>query len=224
VRRIKLVVFDIDNVLFDMGYFEKRKAVAASTWSVIYEALGAQEEDEKLKTKWSTGNYGNQVHWASDAMSVFKRYGLTQRKYNKIIKDMPLMKGAEGALKALKEKGYMTAIISGSFRELGLRAHREMGIDFMITSCSPMFDKRGNLVDWDLLPCDYEGKVQFFNALISALKIKPKECAFVGDGVNDISLMKKVGLSIAFNARKELKEHCDVVVEGKDLSKILKYL
>jgi len=43
----------------------------------------------------------------------------------------------------------------------------------------------------------------------------------VGDGANDIPLLEKVGLSIAFNAKPALKEVADVVVEGKDLREIL---
>jgi phosphoserine phosphatase len=66
--------------------------------------------------------------------------------------------------------------------------------------------------------------VHFFNALVSSLNIKPEECAIVGDGVNDIPLAKHVGLSIAFNAREEMKRSCKVVIDGNDLSKVLPYL
>jgi phosphoserine phosphatase len=222
--KIKLIVFDMDNVLFDVGYFENHEAVAASTWGVIWGALKAQKEEKELHEKWATGGHKNYVHWEGDTLSVYKKYGLTQKMFDEIINNLPLMKGAKETLKTLKEKGYSTAIISGSFQELGMRAHKELGIDFIITACSLVFDKNGNLTDWALLPSDYEGKVHFFNALISSLNIKPEECALIGDGVNDIPLARVVGLSIAFNAREELKKHCDFIVDGKDIRKILQYL
>lgn len=52
----------------------------------------------------------------------------------------------------------------------------------------------------------------------------PRYCAIVGDSVFDIPLFKEAGLSIAFNASDErVKEAADVVVECKDLRKILPY-
>lgn len=34
--------------------------------------------------------------------------------------------------------------------------------------------------------------------------IQPEQCAFVGDGMNDVNLANAVGMSIAFNAQREL--------------------
>ncbi|MBI2550369.1 phosphoserine phosphatase SerB, partial [Candidatus Woesearchaeota archaeon] len=39
-----------------------------------------------------------------------------------------------------------------------------------------------------------------------------------------IPIAKECGLSIAFNARQELKEHCDVIIGKKDLREILQHL
>ncbi|MFH1181397.1 MAG: HAD family hydrolase, partial [Candidatus Woesearchaeota archaeon] len=93
-----------------------------------------------------------------------------------------------------------------------------------IAACELIFDEKGKLVDYIAFPCDYHGKAKFFEAIIAGLGIKPEEAAMVGDGVNDIPMADKAGLSIAFNARKELKEHCDVSIEKKDLREILRHL
>ncbi len=220
---IKLVVFDMDNVLFDVGYFETRKKVAASTWGVIYNKLNAQKENERLMKKWAIGGHKTYMEWPNEALTVFKNYGLTKEKFFGVINSLPLMKGAKETLEKLKKKNILTAIISGSFYELGARARKELKIDFVIVSCSLIFENN-KLKDWLILPFDYEGKVHIFNALISSLNLKSEECALVGDGVNDIYLAKKVGLPIAFNARDELKKECDVIIDKKDLREILKYL
>ena len=51
--------------------------------------------------------------------------------------------------------------------------------------------------------------------------ISLEECAAIGDGANDISMIEAVELGIAFNAKPALKEIAKETVEGKDLSKIL---
>ncbi len=220
--KIKLVIFDMDNVLFDVGYFENHKNVAASTWGVIYKKLNAEEENERLKKKWSSGGHKSYTEWQNDALNVFKNYGLTKGIFFDIINSLPIMDGAKETIDELKRKGILTATISGSFFELAART-RKLGIDFPFATCSLIFE-HDKLVDWVILPFDYEGKTNFFNALISTLKIKPEECAFVCDGVNDIDLAKKVGMPIAFNARDELKRHCKIIVDKKDLREILKHL
>jgi len=81
---------------------------------------------------------------------------------------------------------------------------------------------------WNLLPCDYEGKVDFMRLIMKEHGLSPEECAFVGDGVNDIFLAKEVGTSISFNGAEELQRVSTYSInqqEGKeDFMEILKYL
>ena len=47
------------------------------------------------------------------------------------------------------------------------------------------------------------------------------EVVAVGDGANDISMIESAGCGIAFNAKDSVKEIADVVVDEKDLTKVL---
>jgi phosphoserine phosphatase len=221
--KIKLVVFDIDNVLFDVGYFEKHDKVAASSWGAIWKELDDEEDHIRLKRNWSEGKYKTYTEWQIAALKVFKRRGLTEERFLKVVYGLPLMKGAKETVRELKRKGILTATISGGFFEIAMRARKELGIDFPFATCSIAF-KDGLMAEWAVLPYDYEGKAHIFNALAKSLGILPKECAFICDGVNDIPLARVVGLPIAFGARDELKRHCRAVVDSKDMRDILKYV
>jgi phosphoserine phosphatase len=103
-----------------------------------------------------------------------------------------------------------------------------LGIDHTFAACEYFFDQSsGRLVHWNLIPCDYEGKVDFMRLMMREYGISPADCAFIGDGVNDVPIAKEVGLSIAFNAAGELQEaatHSINQPEGKkDLKAILKF-
>jgi len=117
-------------------------------------------------------------------------------------------------------------MISGGLKNLANRAIRDLDIDHTFAACELFFDdKTGKLVAWNLLPTDYVGKVDFMRLMMREYDLHPQECAFVGDSVNDIPLAKEVGLSIAFNGRKELQEVCTYSInqKRKNLKAILKF-
>ncbi|MBI2143854.1 HAD family phosphatase [Candidatus Woesearchaeota archaeon] len=222
--KIKIVFFDMDGVLFDVGYFEHRQNVGASSWKLVAEAAGTLEGEEKLKQRWINGEMKHFIEWMNETVKLYGRHNLTKDRFEGALNAIPLMPGAKEAVAELKRRGYITAVITGSFHHLAKRAKLELGIDYIVAACDLVFDQKGRLIDWIFFPCDYEGKAKFFEAIIAGLHIKPEEAAMVCDGVNDIPIAKECGLAIAFNARQELKEHCGVIIEKKDLREILKHL
>jgi phosphoserine phosphatase len=226
--KTKLIFFDMEGVIFDTGTVENRPKVAASFWSVISKSLSeeAGKLEDQGKEMWISGKFRSQLEWAEHVIeNIHIKHNLTEKKFYGLINNIPFMNGAKETFKQLHKRGYRTAIISGGFKNQADRAIRELGVRHVIAGTEYFFDKKGKLVGWNLLPCDYEGKVEFTRLLMREYKLKPSECAFIGDGVNDIPLAKEVGLSIAFNGRKELQEVCSYSVnqEKKDLQAILKY-
>ena len=223
--KIKLIFFDMEGVIFESGVIEERAAVAASIWSVIPKELGedAYKEEEDGKIKWANGEFNNYLEWMEYSINIHKKYGLTMDKFYEIINRIPYMNGAKETFKELKKKEYKTCMISGGFKNLANRAIRDLDMDHTFAGCEYFFDDNGKLVSWNLIPSDYEGKIDFMRLMMREYKIKPENCAFIGDSVNDIALAKQVGMSIAFNGRKELQEIAthSVNQEEKDLRGIL---
>lgn len=228
MAKIKLIFFDMEGVIFETGIKEERSGVAASFWSVIAKHLGkkAMKEEELGKEMWRKDRFKNYIEWMNYTIDIHKKYGLTMRYFYKIINKVGFMAGAKQTFRELHERGYKTVIISGGFKNQANRAIRELGINHVFAGCEYFFDnKTGKLKNWNLMPTDYEGKIDFMRLMMREYKLKPNECAFIGDGVNDIPLAKEVGLSIAFNGRKELQAVCrhSINQKKKDLIEILKY-
>jgi len=226
--KIKLIFFDMDGVITETGIVETGKHTAASTWTVIAKHLGkdAYEEEEETKAKWNRREYKNYLEWMEDTIRIHKKYKLDMNCFYDIIKNVPYMPGAIETLKELIKRGYRLAIISGSFKNTANHIQRDAGVHHVFAACEYFFDDETHeLISWNLLPSDYAAKVDFMKLMMREYGIKKEECAFIGDGVNDIPLAKQAGLSIAFNGREELQKVCNHAInqEKKDLKAVLKF-
>jgi phosphoserine phosphatase len=227
---IKLIFFDMDGVIFNTGIKESYGDTAPSTWTKLAKHLGkkALREEENTKVKWTNKEYKGYLDWMEDTIQIHKRYGLTKDFFYKVINSVEYFNGVEETIKALKKHRVRLALISGSFKELANRAINDLGIEHTFAACEYFWDKEGKLKHFNLLPCDYEGKVEFMRLIMEEHGLSSNECAFVGDGRNDIPLAQYVGKSIAFNGAKELQEVCTHSInqpKGKeDFREILKYL
>jgi len=213
----------MDGVLVDVSeYHESGNKVGASTWHAVFESIGILEEHQRLKERFQAGEFPSYMEWTDEACKVLQTHGLTKRKFIQAINQRSLMKGAREVVTELKKRGFKTAVITGSFGVLAERVQKELGIDDAVAHCNLLFDSAGRLKSWELLPCDYEGKVDAFLQMAEKDGIEPSECVYVGDEVNDIPIFQKVGLSVAFNCNKQkVKDAADMVVDSNDLRLIL---
>jgi len=224
-KQIKMIFFDMDGVLFDItGYDESGKKIAISTWNVVFDQADIYQEHERLKQMFINGIFPSYMEWTDEACRVLQRYRLTRDKFMKIINERPLMKGAKETLSELKKRGYRTALITGSFKALAERAQKLFGLDYIVAHCELIFDNNGILKKWQLIPCDFEGKIEYLEKLANQLNLDLSDCAYIGDEINDIPIFGKVGLSIAFNCfKEEVKKAAQIIIDKKDLREILKY-
>lgn len=202
---IKLIAFDFDNVLVDGESLDEVAKLVDSEDKIIELTRKAMEGDISFETS------------LRERMNLLK--GVSLGDIEKVTKKMPLMEGAEETILELKKRGYKLATITGNFEIITNRL-KDLDIDYIF--CNQLHDEDGKLTGEISGPLIVEGsKGEVLQELMDQEGLKAAECAAVGDGANDIPMLEKVGLSIAFNAKPALKEVADVVVEGKDLREIL---
>lgn len=229
IKKIRMVFFDNDGVIYDdPEQKESGKKTHASTWNTVFDVLGIYGRHEILRDKFENGEYGTDspyMKWTDEACQEFKQNRLKENKFMEIIDSRPFMVGAKETIQELKNRGYQTAIITGSFKALAERAQKALGIDYIVAHCDLKFNKKGELESWKLTDCDYEGKVHYFEELAKKHKLLPSQCAYVGHEVNDVPILKEAGLPIAFNCYKDsVLNAAKMHIEKKDLREILTYL
>lgn len=222
----RIVFFDLDGVIFDKPWHTfVENNVAVSSWDILFQALGIYKIHEKLKDNFINKIFKDYMEWTDAACNVLKSVGLQTQVFDDVIKKRPLTQGALELFQKLKEDGVRTAIISGSFEALAQRASKEVGeVDHILAHCKLHF-KDDRLDSWELKGTDYEDKGKFVAQIAKQHNVPLERCAYIGDDVNDISAFQKVGLAIAFNAKKPMvRQNAHVVIDSRDLMAVLPHL
>ena len=203
---IKLIAFDLDNVLLDGEAIDE-----------IGKLMGVENEISALTEQAMEGDLDFETS-LKKRVSLLKGASLNDVK--KVVNNIPLMEGAEETIKELKRRGYKIATITGNVEIVALRLKNELNLDYAF--CNILHEKNGLLTGEVSGPLLVEGsKADILQELLDTVKLLTEECAAVGDGANDISMLQKAGLGVAFNAKPVVKEIADVIIDGKDLRELL---
>jgi phosphoserine phosphatase len=104
-------------------------------------------------------------------------------------------------------------LISGGFRELSARAQKDFKILHAFSACEYLFGKDGTLESYNLLPCDFEGKIGFINLMLNEYGLDPNDWLFVGDGANDVPIAKIAPTSVGYRAHPALKKAAKYTIQ-----------
>lgn len=146
--------------------------------------------------------------------------GLRVKHLEEIAENMHLTPGAEELVRSLKSMGYKIALISGGFTYFTDRLKEKLGLDYAFGN--KLIIKNGFLTGEVEEPIiDGEKKADIIHWISEIEGISKDEIVAVGDGANDRFMLGNAGLSIAFNAKKVLKQVADGVIDQKNLLSIL---
>ncbi len=202
---IKLVVFDLDNVIIDGEGIDE-----------IGKLINIEDQIAAITEQAMQGDIDFET-------SIKKRVGLLKGVATDDIRtlanEMPLMKGAEETVSTLKENGFDVAIISGSFDIIADTIKGKLDVDNIFTNS--LVEEDGILTGEVTGPLVSGSKLDVLSKLIEEKGYTLDECVAVGDGANDISMIESAKYGIAFNAKPALKENADLIVETRDLTDVL---
>lgn len=177
-----------------------------SLWTRIFSELGpaAQTDNVAMIEKWDGGGYRSYMDWVDDSLVAMRTHGLTQSQFDALVDETPYNPGVREALAQIHARGIRTAIVSGGFIAQARRAQIDLRIHHAYAATDLFWDSNGNLIHWNIYPSDFEGKVDFVRLMMREYRLEREECAFIGDGANDVSIASSVGTSVAYNGHPSL--------------------
>ena len=202
---IKLVVFDLDNVLIDTETIDeiaKIKGIEKEIGDITLQAMqGKIPFEESIRQR------------------VKKLEGITTAEIDEVMQNISLNPGAEETTAELKKQGYKIAIITGSFDVIAYKIKEKINADYAF--CNVLEVENGKLTGEVSGPLITQDKVDVLRQLVDEIGITLEECVAIGDGANDLEMIKNAKIGIAYNAKPILKEHADYEINEKDLRKVL---
>lgn len=226
---LKLIFFDMEGTIFRKAVPSNKTGVAPSAWVAIAEHLGedALKEERETQDKYKLGQYSGYVEWMEETILIHQKYGLTEKSFCNILNCIEYTPGVHDVFNKINSRSIPTCLISGGFKYQADKAVKDLKIKHSFVACEYFWHHSGYLYHWNLLPADKKGKVDFMRLLMSEYGVTKNNCAFIGDGENDVPIAQEVGISIAFNAQEELKKVATFVIDQngqEDFKAVLHYL
>lgn len=203
---MKLAVFDFDSTLMD-----------GETIDILAKEFGIGEKIKKITEKSMTGKLD---FFESLITRVAFLKGMQYQKAVDICKNLPLMPGAKETICKLQEKNYKVVCFSGGFKLGTTPAKEKLGLDADFSNI--LHEKNGlltGLVGGDMMFGYSKGEM--IERLQKLMNVSKEETLVCGDGANDLSMFKYANTKIAFCAKEVLKKEANIVIEEKNLLKVL---
>ncbi len=128
--------------------------------------------------------------------------------------------GAKTLVATMKQFGATTALVSGGFTFFTARVAAELGFD--IHRANVLLDNGSQLTGEVGEPIlDRDAKLATLKELAEKRSVKVAATLAVGDGANDLAMLREAGLGVAYYAKPVVAEQVQNRIEHTDLTSLL---
>ena len=204
-----LVVFDVDSTLINEEAIE-----------LLAEHSGNREKVAEITERSMRG----EIDFSTSLIErVATLKGLPESVLEQTAKSLTPTKGASELIQEIHTRGGKAAAVSGGFIQLLTGLKRELNLDY--AQANTLGVENGKLtgeVVGELV--NREAKAKYLKLWAEENDIPLERTFAIGDGANDLGMMAIAGLSVAFCAKPVVRESADVVIDERDLTKVIALL
>lgn len=135
-------------------------------------------------------------------------------------KQITFTTGAQALVEQLHKLGHEVGVVSGGFIDVIEPILHSLKVDFYRANKLEIQDGKltGKLVGKII---DSDEKANALQEFANLAGVDLQQTVAIGDGANDLKMIQKAGLGIAFNAKPRVVESADSTISFRDLSAVL---
>ena len=205
-RSMRLIVMDVDSTLVQGEVIEMLAARA-----------GCEDQVREITEAAMRGD----LDFAESLRARVRLLaGLEATVLDAVRRDLQLAPGARTFVRTLKRLDYRLAIVSGGFTQVTDTLVADLGIDYSAANTLEVVDGRltGEVVG---AVVDRAGKAAALERFAVRAGIPISQTVAIGDGANDLDMLARAGLGIAYNAKPVVQVAADAALNVPYLDAIL---
>lgn len=205
----RLIVFDMDSTLIQAEVIDEMAKVHGVGDKVI-----------KITERAMNGELDFNAA-LKERVSLLK--GMKQEKLKEILDRIELTEGTDEFIKTVKALGFKVAVISGGFTYFTNAMKQKLGLDYAFANELEIENGEltgrvlGNIVNAD-------GKAFLLNFIAQQEQISLDQVVAIGDGANDLPMLGKAGLGIAFHAKEVVRKKASSHMSHGPMTSVLYFL
>lgn len=201
-----LCVMDVDGTL-----------ILEEVIDLLGREVGREEEISQITSRAMRGDL-NFERSLRDRVALLK--GLPISVFDKVFNSIHLSPNAQEFISILQKNGILVGLMSGGFTPIVERLAKSLGIAYFSANQLEVKDGllTGKLVGQIISP---EVKKETLEKWREELKLPRERTVAIGDGANDLLMLKSAGLGIAFCAKEVLKKEIQHHVGKRDFLEVL---
>lgn len=149
--------------------------------------------------------------------------GLNAKVFQEVLADIRVTDGVPELVSAVHKSGGMVGAISGGFSQVLEPLADKLNLDFFKANNLEIEDGviTGEIIG-DIV--DAEVKARMLLDWAGEYGFDVSSTVAVGDGANDIQMLKASGFAVAFRPKDILRDHADLIIEGDSLEPLISVL
>ena len=201
-----LCVMDVDGTL-----------ILEEVIDLLGREAGSEEEISQITSRAMRGELNFE---SSLRKRVSFLEGLPVSVFEKVFNSIHLSPNVQEFISILQKNGILVSLVSGGFSPIVERLAKSLGITYFSANQLEVKDGllTGKLVGAIISP---ELKQATLEQWRKELKLPRERTVAIGDGANDLLMLKSAGLGIAFCAKEVLKKEIPNHVDKRDFLEVL---
>jgi len=142
---------------------------------------------------------------------------------DEVLKGIKFNQGSKILVQTLNSKNFITTLITGGFAPISTYVGDTLGFQNIISN---EFKFEGDKFTGEYISITGEknSKLNYLNEFTETNKIEKSKVLAIGDGANDLGMLKNAGLGVGYNAHEIVRQEVKEQIFFNDLTTILFYL